>query len=388
MRIALFTDTYLPQVNGVSRTLARYLDAAVERGHTVALASPRFTGSTDSPAKLHLDLPSLPVPFYPELRLSLPLPGSVSRGLESFDPDLVHVATEFTVGLAGSSWALDRGVPLVTSFHTDFPAYLSGYGLGGLEGLAWHYLRRFHARALRIFCPSRATRRQLREQGFPRRLSVWSRGVDADRFHPSRRCGSVRRRLAPGADRLLVYVGRLAPEKRLGLLLEAHRRIREQDGVDGVDGRTDLLIVGDGPEGEKLRSGAGEGVHFTGYLSGRELAEAYAAGDVFAFPSDTETFGNVVLEAMASGLPVVAPSRGGVLDTVDPDRTGLLVPPGDVAAFASACRRLLMNEERRRRLGRAARAAAEARSWTAVFDRLFGELRFLAESGAGARRVA
>jgi len=380
MRIALFTDTYLPQVNGVSRTLARLVRSAERRGHTVALVTPRFTEETDSPAKLHLGLPGLPVPFYPELRLCLPLPGAVRRGLDSFAPDLVHVATEFTVGMAGVQWAAEAEAPLVTSFHTDFPAYLSGYGFAGLENLAWQYLRRFHRKARRTFCPSRATLEQLRGQDFHPRLSVWTRGVDGDRFHPSLRSEEVRRRIAPDADRILVYVGRLAPEKRLDLLLEAFGRIRAAEREAGRR-RTGLVIVGDGPDSERLREEAGPGVHFTGYLSGRELAEAYAAGDVFAFPSDTETFGNVVLEAMASGVPVVAPARGGVLDTVVPGETGLLCPPGDPAAFAETCRELLEDGERRRRLAEGSRSAAESRSWKAIFDRLFEEYGQVAASG-------
>jgi glycosyltransferase involved in cell wall biosynthesis len=383
MRIALFTDTFAPQVNGVVQTLGRWVDFAVGRGHEVAVIAPRLSKrSRESPATLLLELPSVFFPFYPELRLAVPLDPWNARRLRTFAPDIVHIATEATVGWSGMSWATAESLPVFTSFHTDIPAYLAGYGLAGLERGVWRYLRGFHDRAIATFCPSNATRDQLLKNGFHDRLRIWSRGVDARLFTPERRCDAVRQRLAPGARRLLVYVGRLAPEKRLGVLLDAFAMLR--DGPEGDD--ADLVIVGDGPAAASLRNRAGEGVHFTGYLSGEALADVYAAGDIFVFPSDTETFGNVVLEAMASGLPVIGAAAGGVLDTVRQGHNGLLAEPRNAASFANAMRRLLGDDSFRSRLAAGARASAAGRSWDSILSGLFDS--YAAAMVPAASRVA
>lgn len=365
MRIALFSDTYLPQVNGVSRTLARLVAHLRSRGDEVALVSPRIDGN-EAAVHVHIELPSFPLPKYPELRLGLPMSRSLAKALTEFAPDVVHVATEFTAGWLGVNWAEANAVPLVSSFHTDYPAYLAGYGFAGLERAAWNYLRSFHEHAARTFCPSHATLAQLRAQGFHDRLAVWSRGVDATLFSPQRRCARVRAELAPGAERILLYVGRVAPEKRIDVAIDAYARIRARSDVP-----TALVVVGDGPATAALRGAPA--VRFTGYLHGDALADAYAAADVFLFPSDTETFGNVVLEAMASGLPVVCADRGGVTDSVRPGCNGLLAAAGDAGAFADATLRILEDDALRSVMAGAARSDAEARSWSAILDGLRAE---------------
>ncbi len=370
MRIALFTDTYLPTVNGVARTLGSLVAHAADRGHEIGLVTPAVSPTPAPGTVFHHQLPGVSLPMYPELQLAWPL-DRVGRGqLEAFHPDLVHAATESTVGWSGRAWALQTGVPLVTSFHTDWPAYLAGYGFGGLENPVWHALQLFHGAARMTFCPSTSTRDQLLRWGFRHAVRIWSRGVDTDFFSPARRREEVRRELAPGAEKILLYVGRLAPEKRLDVLLKAFPLIRAGFGP-GVF----LAVVGDGPWKEELEADAPEGVVFLGYRTGIPLAEAYAAADLFAFPSDTETFGNVVAEALASGLPVVAPARGGVVDSVIPGRTGLLVPPRDPEAFAAAALALLEDEDLRAALGRGARALALERRWEAVLDLLLADYR-------------
>lgn len=353
MRIALFSDTYLPTVNGVARTLGRLVSHLDREGHSVFLVTPRLGEAPADGAEQHVQVPGVPLPLYPELQACRLLGGGGSRLLERFNPDVVHVATEAPVGWSGRSWAMRRGVPLVTSFHTNFPEYLAGYGLGPMRGLLWRFLRHFHGAARLSLGPSVATLRELRSRGFHPRWRRWGRGVDARLFSPTRRHDSVRDEFAPGAEHVMVYVGRLAPEKRVDLLLDAYRRVRADLG-DSVG----LVIVGDGPAGPHLRASAPPGVCFTGYLSGVDLAEAFAAADVFAFPSDTETFGNVVLEALASGVPVVAPARGGVTDSVRPGHTGLLFPPKDAEAMAQACIKLLVDPALRRCMALNARALA------------------------------
>jgi glycosyltransferase involved in cell wall biosynthesis len=368
MRIALFTDTYLPTVNGVARTLGRLVDHLHHRGHEVGLVSTTVSPEPAQGVAFHHQLPGIPLPMYPELQLAWPSNRQGKRLLEAFRPELVHIATESTIGWAGRSWALRNGVPLVSSFHTDFPAYISGYGFGGLENFTWRALQLFHQPARVTFCPSTATREQLRFWGFTHDLRIWSRGVDTDHFSPDRRREDLRKEMAPGAERILLYVGRLAPEKRVDVLLEAFPRIREVMGP-GVA----LVLVGDGPWMDHLKERATEGVHFLGYRTGIPLAEAYACGDLFAFPSDTETFGNVVTEALASGLPTVAPAKGGVLDSVIPGSTGSLFEPGNPAAMAEEVISILSNEPLLQALSRGARDHALARSWSSILDQLLDD---------------
>jgi glycosyltransferase involved in cell wall biosynthesis len=192
--------------------------------------------------------------------------------------------------------------------------------------------------------------------------------VDTELFSPERRSEAVRGQIAPGADRILVYVGRLAAEKRVDFLLDAFVRVREVTGPG-----TDLVFVGDGPAGEKLRARAPEGVHFTGYRTGIPLAETFAAGDVFVFASDTETFGNVVLEALSSGLPAIVVDKGGVRETVHEGRTGVRVPVGDRESFVQACVALVTDDDRRHALAAGARAEALSRNWDTILDGLLRE---------------
>lgn len=352
---------------------------AHDRGHEIGLISPRVFPDQASCTVFHHQLPGIPLPMYPELQFARPLDRRGDDNLAAFRPHLVHVATESTVGWSGRVWARAHGVPLVSSFHTDFPAYLAGYGFGGLETSIWRVLQLFHSRSRITFCPSSATRTQLRFWGFTQDLRIWSRGVDTEMFSPEWRRQEIREEMAPGAEVVLLYVGRLAPEKRLGILMKAFRRVREVLGP-----RVALVLVGDGPWKDHLRQMAPEGVHFTGYRTGEALSRAYAAGDIFAFPSDTETFGNVVTEALASGLPVVAPRKGGVVDSVIPGETGILVPPGDPRSFGDALFRLATRDREREELARGARAFALRRSWAGILDGLLEDYRdALVGDGAG-----
>ncbi len=375
MRIALFTDTFAPTVNGVARTLGRLVRHVMDRGHEVGLVTTRVSPDPFPGVAFHHQLPGIPMPMYPELQVARFLDRRGRELLAEFSPDLVHIATESTVGWSGRGWARKTGTPLVSSFHTDFPAYLAGYGFGGLEGFVWRGLRAFHVTSQITFCPSSATRKLLRAHGFEHDIRIWSRGVDTTQFSPEYRRREVRETMAPGAEFILLYVGRLAPEKRLDVLMEAFDLVREVMG-----NRVALALVGDGPWMNRLKAQARAGVHFLGYRTGVPLAEAYAAGDVFAFPSDTETFGNVVTEALASGVPAVAPRKGGVVDSVIPDRTGFLVPPRDPRAFADALIRILYDDNLRRRLAAGARAFAEERSWSTILDGLLDDYMEALES--------
>ncbi len=361
MRVALISETFLPNVNGVVTTLCRLLEHLRDHGHEALLVAPE--GSADSYAGAQIiPLRGVPLPAYPKLRLTPPQPGLTAQ-LRRFRPDIVHLAGTMALGVAGRHAARQLGVPLVGAYHTDFPAYTAHYGLGFLRAMAYRYLRWVHNSCALTLCPSLATIADLRDHGF-RRLRLWGRGVDTARFHPAQRSAAWRESVgAQPGERVLLYVGRLAPEKRLDLLADVLPSLPN----------TRLVLVGDGPARPALEQRMGGGrAHFAGYLRGAELATAYASADMFVFPSDTETFGQVIQEAMASGLPVVAARAGGAIDLVQDGTTGALFQPGSAAELRARALRLLDDPTARAAQGAAGRAAAERRSWGRVMDELLG----------------
>ncbi len=363
LRLLLVTETFPPEVNGVARTLGRWVEAFRARGHHVEVLRPRQPGE---PAGRDL-VYGMPLPFYPEVRVGVAGPAKVAGVLRRVRPDLVHVATEGPLGLSALLAARKRSIPVASSFHTNFDHYASHYGLFGLDRLGLRYLRWFHNRTAVTLVPSRATRARLLAAGFAR-VEIWSRGVDAEVFSPAHRDEKLRQSLGLGADDpLLVYVGRLAPEKNLPALLSAFSRLRADVPAERRD-RLRLALVGHGPLGDALRGSAPPGVVLAGVQRGEALSRWYASGDVFAFPSLSETFGNVVLEAQASGLPVVGFDCQGVNEQVESGVNGLLVPVGD--DLAPPLRRLCEDAGLRRRLGAAARARAERLDWKPIFDEL------------------
>lgn len=362
MRIALITETFLPDVNGVTTTLCRLLEHLQATGHAALLFAPHDAPASYAGAEI-VRLQGVPFPLYPELKLTPPQIG-ITAHLQHFKPDLVHLAGLALLGPMGRYAARRLGLPLVAAYHTDFPAYSAHYGVGGMRSLVYHYLRWVHNSCAITLCPSLATLADLRAHGF-RRLRLWRRGVDTVRFNPRHASAAWRESIGVQPDEtLLLYAGRLATEKRIELLAEA------LDGLPGVR----LALVGDGPARPVIEQRfAGLPVHFTGFLRGQALATAYASADLFVFPSDTDTFGQVIQEAMAAGLPVVAARAGGAPDLVRDDVTGALFTPGSVVELRAHLRTLIADPARRAAFGQAGRAAAERNSWGSVMDELLGQ---------------
>lgn len=380
MRVTLVTETYFPQVNGVSRTLGKLVDHLRRSGDRVQLIQPEYAGD-ESISRDAVAVPAVAMPFYREVLLPLPTFGDVSHALDDFEPDLVHIATEATLGLGVLLHALRRRLPVVSSFHTNFDQYSAHYRVGWASGVIWRYLRWFHNRTQETYVPSKTTIDDLKQRGFER-LALWPRGVDGSLFRPDRP-GRERLRAAWGAGRddvIVAYVSRIAPEKNVAYLAEAFA------GLARRYGGARFLFVGDGPERQALEerfAGGGRAI-FAGYRGGEDLADHYAAADVFAFSSLTETFGNVILEAMASGLPVVALAAGGVADTVKTGKNGIAVDPREppqtmTAAIEALCR----DASQRCELAQGALAHARSQTWEAIMgglrDRYLGVLE-----GAGA----
>lgn len=361
MRVAIVTESYLPDVNGVAHSVVRVAEHLVRRGHTplVIAPAPAAVGSAAAPCPV-VRVPSMPLPGYRTFRLGVP-GRRLADALAAHAPDVVHLASPFVLGAHGVALAERLGIPAVAVYQTDLPGYAAAYRLTAGANLAWAWLRAVHNRAARTLAPSTASATALTTHGI-RGVRLWRRGVDTERFTPDKR-GPLRADLAPRGEVLVGYVGRLAAEKRVDLLA----------GVCRLPG-TRLVVIGDGPtrrEAQRVLPGA----VFLGARHGEQLARLYANLDVFVHPGPFETFGQTVQEAMASGLPVVAPASGGPLDLVRPEVTGTLVPPLDAKALADAVAALVADPRRRRAYGRAGRAAVAARSWTAVGDELIGHYR-------------
>ncbi len=365
LRLALFSDTYAPQVNGVARTLERLASVIVARGGTVRVFTahdPERSSAADVE-----QFPSRAFWAYPQLRLAWPRQRQVRDALAAYAPTIVHAATEFGVGLAGRRAARDLGIPFVSSYHTSFVAYAEHYGLGLLARPGWHFMRWFHNGGLRTYCPTQAIVNDVNARGFER-TAVWSRGVDGARFSPSYRSASLRAQLGATDDTLVLsYVGRLAAEKGLDVALEALALVEQ-----ARPGQVRFLVVGDGPYENEVRARAPQGTRLMGKLHGTALSEAFASGDVLLFPSTTDTFGNVMLEAMASGVPVVGADVGPTREQLQAGG-GWLAAPGSAAAFAAAIIALIDDRSLVRDAAARALDIAAAKTWDAVWDALLAD---------------
>ncbi len=365
MKIAFFTETFLPKVDGIVTRLTKTVQHLIEAGDEVYVFCPEGCPRNYMGANV-VGVPAMPLPLYPELKLGLPGP-AVSDALDSFQPDLIHVVNPAVLGLGGIWLAKTNNIPLIASYHTHLPKYLEHYGMGMLEPLLWELLKAAHNQAVLNLCTSTAMVNELSEKGI-QHTELWQRGVDTETFRPELRNDAMRKRLLGEFDdqgALLIYVGRLSAEKQI-------ERIKPV--LDALPNAR-LALVGDGPYRQQLqKTFENTATTFVGYLSGDELASAYASGDAFLFPSSTETLGLVLLEAMAAGCPVVGANRGGIPDIISDGKNGCLYnPDGDDDgswSLINATKKLLGNDLERQTMRNAARAEAERWGWAAATDQL------------------
>jgi glycosyltransferase involved in cell wall biosynthesis len=375
LRIALVTETWPPEINGVAATISRVVDGLRERQHHVQVVRPRQPADGEAPrvADDQILVGSLPIPRYPHLRMGTPSGRVLRERWREQPPDVVHIATEGPLGWSALGTALRLGLPVTSDFRTNFHAYSQHYGLGWLQRPIEGYLRHFHNRAHATMVPTESLRRDLEAAGFERTTTV-ARGVDTLAFGPTHRSEALRLSWgADPADTVVLCVGRLAPEKNLDTLLLAFEAMRE------VNRRLHLVLVGDGPQRAEIAARC-PGAVFAGQRRGDDLAAHYASADLFLFPSLTETFGNVTPEALASGLPVLAFDYAAAAQLIRPGINGALVARDDHVGFIDQAMRWAAEPRAARAMGSAARLTALGLDWSRVVGQI--EALFLATMAA------
>lgn len=368
LQLAVVTETWPPEVNGVALTLSRLVQSLCDRGHRVQLVRPRQLNSDEGTTDQGLEeklMRGMPIPKYPQLKLGLPARRSLVRTWSYRRPDLVHIATEGPLGWSALQAARQLRLPVSSDFRTNFHSYSSHYGLGWLKKPIAAYLRRFHNQAGLTMAPTRAMAADLINLGFER-VRVVGRGIDTRLFHPARRDEGLRHRWGVDPDSTVVLaVGRLAAEKNLDLVVSAYEAMQSRDP------RTRLVLAGDGPMRAALVRRCPQAI-FMGQCSHDVLAACYASADLLLFPSLTETFGNVTLEAMASGLPVLAFDVAAAGEWIAHGRSGWLVRAGDGEAYRAQAMTLATNAQALRTVGNCARVQVSGNDWQQVAGQVEG----------------
>ena len=369
LRIALFTGNYNYIKDGVALTLNRLVAFLLKRGIPVLVFAPTGPEPAFPSVGELVAVPSFPIPTRSEYRIALGLPKAARRRLKEFRPTLFHIAVPDVLGYQALKLARTWGVPAVASYHTRYDTYLRFYGLGILEKLGQRYLRSFYTKVRRVYPPSESMAQIIRDEGQSRNVEVWARGVDSEVFSATKRDLAWRRSLGVSDDEVVIcFVGRLVKEKNTGTVARVLNLLTQR----GRPFRA--MIVGDGPELAAMRAALPEAI-FVGFLHGDDLARAYASADIFFFPSESETFGNVTLEAMASGLPAVNAVASGSNSLVIEGETGFLVSARDEAGLADRLALLVGDSGLRRRMGQAARRRALEYSWETILSGLLESYR-------------
>jgi len=363
MRIAIFTDTYQPQINGVTNTLDRMSRHFEDRGIEHRIFAPHY--GEEPVSEKHVErFYSLKFFLYPECRITLPNVFRVHAALNEFKPDVIHLMTEFNMGLMGLNYALKNRIPVISNYSTNFSQYTDYYKIDLLRQGISSYMEWFHNQCLLTTCPSRSAEAMLHAFGVLR-TAIFSRGIDAGRFSPLHRNDKLRCELGLENKVALLYVGRVAAEKDTDVLRDSYAAIQSN-----YPDQVRLVMVGDGPMLETCRSTFPEDTLFLGFRKGHELAQIYASCDIFVSPSSTETFGNVVLEAMASGLAVVGANAGGVGEIIRPLRTGLLFTARSAHSLTQMVEKLVVDASYRTQLQQHGRDNALLQDWQKILDEL------------------
>jgi glycosyltransferase involved in cell wall biosynthesis len=380
MKIAFFAGTMKPGQDGVTRVLYRWIEGLRERGVDQMFFSPIVPAGTHQPVPM-VRVPSVTFPWYRDYRVAMPGTRHFEDALRTFAPDVIHINSPCSLGYAAVQFARRNKIPVVATYHTHFPRYARYYRVTAFENLMWAYLRKLYNLCDRLYVPSQPILQELSLQRI-RPLEFLPHGVDTVEFNPHHRSDAWRRENGLAGKHVLLYVGRLVAEKDLDTLVEAYRSLRRS--------RSDiaLVLVGEGPMRNALRAMAPD-IILLGYRSGIELSRIYASSDLFVFPSTTETFGNVILEAMASGLVPVCADAGGSRGNITPWVTGVLARPRDIRDFAGGIAAIIDDPRKRTEVSEQALVYARRQSWDAVIGRLHTSYaRVIAEARAATTRRA
>lgn len=354
MRIAYFTESLPPLTDGVSQTLSNLRISLESANIKYKFYSPFRSENPEWADKVYKIL-SVPFPLYKRYRLSLPIFHDLKYSLDRFQPDIIHICSPFFSGLSAYNYAKKRCIPVVNSFHTRFVSYCEYYGYGWAEPYFWRYLRWFYNKGNMTFVPSMPTIRELNEKGF-NNLKLWARGIDINQFSPAFADRALKERWSPDGWPVAIFVGRLVAEKDIEVLLQAHSILKKRNV------NYQLVLVGGGPYKHKIESSMPD-IVLQGHLEGEALSRAYASADLFVFPSTTESFGNVIQEAAASGLPSIGAAEGGVKDIIRDGETGFLARPKDAEDFARKMEEVILNKMLRDSMAGEAFKATSHKSW-------------------------
>ena len=361
MRVAFVAESFLPTINGVTNSVLRVLEHLNDHGHDAMVISYRHPDGVPAdyqgfPIKT---IPSLTLPWYRSLRMAFFVSGLIQRTMNQFQPDVVHLASPFLIGYSGLRAANRMGLPTVALYQTEVPKYMASYGYPLIEPAAWQHVRRIHNQSTLTLAPSSYTRDELISHGV-QRVDVWGRGVDTQRFNPAHRDHQLHNSWAPNGEVVIGYMGRLGAEKQV-------ENLRVLGDIAGAR----IVIIGDGPQRAELEATLPAAI-FVGMKTGEELSRHLASLDVFVHTGELETFGQAIQEAQASGLPVIAPRRGGPIDLVTPTVDGYLYAPGGLTELRSHAIRLVEDAQIRESMAKAARQRTEARTWPVICDELLG----------------
>jgi glycosyltransferase involved in cell wall biosynthesis len=360
LAIAFVTETFPPEVNGVAMTIGRLVGGLRERGHRVNVIRPK-QHKTDGGSEHELAMPGFPLPGYPGLRFGMPAGRQLTRLWRQHRPDLVHVVTEGPLGWSAVNVARKMGIPVTSGFHTNFDRYSVHYGMGWMRPALAAYLRTLHRRTLATMVPTAALAADLAGEGLTG-VRVVGRGVDTELYHPSRRSAALRQTWGVEGDGpACLYVGRVAAEKNLALVQKTFAAIQVWHP------KAKMVWVGDGPSAKQLAVDHPDH-YFAGMRTGEDLAAHYASADLFLFPSLTETYGNVVAEAMASGLPVIAYRSAAAAELIAQQQNGMVASPGDERAYVDGALWMLEEPARLNDMAEAARQTMLPRSWAGVVE--------------------
>jgi len=359
MKIALYSGTYVKDKDGAVKSIYQLVSSFRKNGHQLNVWSPDVSNADNHNGLTVYKTPAVPLPLYPDYKVGF-FNAETRRQLDAFAPDIVHISTPDIIGRAFLLYARKNGIPVASAFHTDFPSYLSYYHLGFAEKYAWKYLTWFYNICDIVLAPNESVRCKLREKNIGN-VEIWSRGIDRELFDPLRRSDTLRESWDASGKTVIVYAGRFVLYKDIEIVMKVYERFIES----GYSARVKFVLIGSGPEEAEMKRRMPDAI-FTGYLTGELLPQAYASGDIFFFPSTTEAFCNVALEAIASGLPAVVSDGGGCRNIIDRSGGGFVARAGDVEDFFVKCLDLHENPERYQELRSLGLAYAESQSWSVV----------------------